>query len=272
MSFPNPFTNPEFYQQVIIGGHLIKATLKKVNGNKIEDEWQEQRPTGSSGATNVFKGTKPAGPAMLTFWAVDAAEVDDLREVFEMLAPKPGTAQTGGGGTAGSQGSAAYGRTYTQASSASSPTATAPITAESLLSQAQAQLASVQSGTAASTGSTGATTASASAVGTPTQSPGPKPPTLSIKNGYLNYVGFTDCSRKSWEGPTWLEGNGAYEVNVELVLQKAPVKAAVGAASPKSPDNPWAPIPRAEIQRKWSTFWDDPAAAANAFAASIGAE
>lgn len=273
MAFPNPFTNPEFFQQVILGGRPIKATLVAIDGVKIEDEWQEQRPTGNSGATNVFKGTKPAGPAKLTFWAVDAEEVDDLREVYELLEPEPGTAMSSAGTTTGSPGSAAYGRSYTSTSSASSPRAGAPITAESLLAQAEAQLAALQSG-GSSTSSAGSSTSSSSGARSPapTQSPGPKPPTLSIKNGFLNYVGFTDCSRKSWEGPTWLKANGAYEVVIELVLQKAPAKAAVGAASPRKPDTSAKRITLDNIGSVLNAWWNDPASAANAKAAQMGAE
>jgi len=235
MSFPNPWDNREFFERVTIGGRPIKASLVKVSGCKIEDDWQVQRPLGSSGATNVFKGTKPAGPATLTFRiagdTIDALrdEWDDLRAVYEMLAPKPGTSQAGQGNTTGSPGSAAYGKGYVHQSTNDNPAPT--VTADDLLKQAQAALAQLQAGGPAASSATSAGPVAS------ILSPGPKPPTLSIENGYLNYVGITAISRKSWEGPTPDETNGQI-VNIEVVLQRAPVKAAVGAASPTAPSNP----------------------------------
>jgi hypothetical protein len=105
------------------------------------------------------------------------------------------------------------------------------VTADDLLKQAQAALAQLQAGGPAASSATSAGPVAS------ILSPGPKPPTLSIENGYLNYVGITAISRKSWEGPTPDETNGQI-VNIEVVLQRAPVKAAVGAASPTAPSNP----------------------------------
>lgn len=265
MSFPNPWTSPDFYQRVSIGGRPIKASLVAIDGNAIEDEWDAQKPTGSSGATNVFKGTKPPGPVTLTFEAVSPDEFDDLRDVYELLAPKPGSGANGQGATAGSPGSAAYGQGFMQdRSPASSAVTTSP---EDLLRQAQAALAAVQSGAnvaaqaAAAGTSSGATSKAAAA-----PNPGPKPPTLSITNGYLGYLGITAISRKSWKGPTPTATN-SYRVEIVVVSQREPVKAAVGAASPKTQDNPGqATIPLGEIQDPASS-----ARAANAAMAQAGA-
>jgi len=235
MSFPNPWDNREFFERVTIGGRPIKASLVKVNGCKIEDDWQVQRPLGSSGATNVFKGTKPAGPATLTFRiagdTIDALrdEWDDLRAVYEMLAPKPGTSQAGQGNTTGSPGSAAYGKGYVHQSTNDNPAPT--VTADDLLKQAQEEQGKQEEIEIRKV------ELDRKLAQDNMKSPGPKPPTLSIENGYLNYVGITAISRKSWEGPTPDETNGQI-VNIEVVLQRAPVKAAVGAASPTAPSNP----------------------------------
>ena len=139
MSFPNPWDAPEFYQTVKIGGRPIKANLVEIDGISVEDDWTVQRPLGSSGATNVFKGTKPAGPCKLTFEAVTAEEFDDLRELFEMMRPKPGMGAAGTGSTVGSPGSAAYGKGYVNQSSNSNPAPT--MTADDLLKSAKAALA-----------------------------------------------------------------------------------------------------------------------------------
>lgn len=228
-TFPSPFTNPDYYQRVRIGGLLISdADLVEVDGNKIEDEWNEQKPTGSSGATNVFKGTKSPGPVKLTFEAVDEDGFQELRRVWDLLAPKPNSGGSGSGATTGSPGSAAA--SYT--SSTGSPGGNA--SAESVLAQAQAALAALNNPTPAASTSTSSGGAS-STTATATPSPGPKPPTLSIKNGYLNYIGITAISRKSWEGPKPTNTN-SYRVILEVVNQKAPVPAAVGASAPKSPD------------------------------------
>jgi hypothetical protein len=258
LSFPSPWSAPSFYSTVKIGGRPIKATLVAIGGNKIEDEWNVQRPTGASGATNVFKGTKPAGPATLTFEAVAEDEFDDLREVYELLAPKVGsTTQIGGASTVGSPGSAAYGQQYAQGKSTASA---ATPTASDLLVQAQQALAQLQSGAAAPA-------VQASASSPVLLNPGPRPPTLSIENGYLNYVGINAISRASWEGPTPTE-TSSFRVVIGVVLQREPRKAAVGPASAQSPDNPGQrSIPLGEIQ--------DPANAAktaNAAFAQAGAQ
>ena len=225
MSFPNPWDAPDFYQRVIIGGRPVKANLVEIDGISVEDDWTVQRPLGSSGATNVFKGTKPAGPCKLTFEAVSAEEFDDLRELYELMRPKPGQGAAGQGATTGSPGSAAYGKGYVNQSSNSNPAPT--VTADDLLKSAQAALKQLQAG--------GPAAASPTAAGPIASilSPGPKPPTLSIENGYLNYHGITAISRKSWDGPKPTPTN-SFRVVVEVVLQKAPIKAAVGAASTQS--------------------------------------
>jgi hypothetical protein len=101
------------------------------------------------------------------------------------------------------------------------------VTADDLLKSAQAALKQLQAG--------GPAAASPTAAGPIASilSPGPKPPTLSIENGYLNYHGITAISRKSWDGPKPTPTN-SFRVVVEVVLQKAPIKAAVGAASTQS--------------------------------------
>lgn len=240
MAFPNPWDAPEFYQTVKIGGRPIKASLVEIDGISVEDDWTVQRPLGSSGATNVFKGTKPAGPCKLTFEAVDVEEFDDLRDLYERMAPKPGSGAAGTGATKGQPGSAAYAKGYVNHSSNDNPAPTE--TADDLLKSAQAALKQLAAG-----GPAAASPTSAAPIAS-ILSPGPKPPTLSIENGYLNYVGITAISRKSWDGPRPTPTN-SFRVVVEVVLQKAPVKAAVGAASATSSNNPGQKtMPTGDIQ------------------------
>ena len=262
MSFPNPWDQPAFYQTVIIGGRPVKAALVEIDGIKIEDEWAEQKPTGHSGATNVFKGTKPAGPGKLTFEACDAADFDDLRELYELLAPKAGSGANSNGNTVGSNGSAAYGKGYVLLSTNTNPAPTA--TPAGLLAQAQAALAAVQSGANTAAAQAGGAAASTPAKAAAQPSPGPKPPTLSIVNGYLNYVGITAISRKSWDGPKPTATN-SYRVVLEVVMQKDPAPAAVGASAPKSADNPGQKtIAFGDIQDPASSARDANTAAAQA--------
>ena len=157
MSYPNPWDDPAFFRKVKIGGREIKATLVAIDGMSIEDEWNEQRSTGQSGARNIFRGTKPAGPATLTFEiAGDTIEElreqwNDIRDLWDMIAPKAGYGANGQGATVGSPGSAAYGKGYVALTTNTDPkVSTSP---EDLLKQAQTQLAAVQSGanTAAAT-------------------------------------------------------------------------------------------------------------------------
>lgn len=256
MSYPNPWNSPRFFSTVKIGGREVMASLVEIDGIKIEDEWNEQRTTGTSGATNVFRGTKPAGPGKLIFEAVSPEEFDDLRELYELLAPKAGGGANGLGATAGSPGSAAYGQQFTQNRSTNSPTATT--SADDLLRQAQQALAALQNGQAAPPVTATAST-QVSAL-----TPGPKPPTLSIENGYLNYVGINAISRKSWDGPKPTATN-SYRVILEVVLQKEPRKAAVGAASPQTQDNPGQKaLAFGEIQDPASSARDANRAAAQA--------
>ena len=67
MTFPNFFLEPTAYSRVRIGGILVRSVLVEVDGIKLEADWNEQRPTGQSGATWVFRGMKPPGPHKLTF-------------------------------------------------------------------------------------------------------------------------------------------------------------------------------------------------------------
>jgi hypothetical protein len=255
VSYPNPWDSPDFFERVTIGGRPVLATLIAIDGVEIEDEWAAQRPTGNSGATNVFKGTKPPGDVTLTFEAVTVEDWDDLRAHWDNLAPVPGSGTNGTGATTGSPGSAAYGQSFTQGKSPTTSTNTAK--PEDLLKQVQAALAAVQSGAnvTGAPAATSTTTTKSSAASTP--NPGPKPPTRSIVNGYLNYVGMVAISRKKWKGPYPSPTRGM-RVDLTVVNQKEPVKAAVGAASPKAKDDPAAKqIAFGEIQ--------DPASNAKAF-------
>lgn len=227
MSFPNFFLVPRAYSEVEIGGRKLLAILREIDGVKIEAEWKDDKSTGTSGATNKFQGMKSPGPYKLTVECVDAAAEADTREVYEMMLPKPGLS----GGAA--------------AATTKDPTATKPTkenpapaaTAESLLADAQKQLAKLNAppGAASAADATGASSSTAKAAASTGANPGPKPPTLSIRNGFVNYYGTTAVSLKSFEGPKPTATNSTRYV-LEVVAQKAVTPAGTGVAPAKSKD------------------------------------
>lgn len=95
MARNNPFRNPQAYNRVRIGGRLIKAALVGLNGNKLEDEWNIQKGTNTSGATAAYRGVKLIEEITLTFECATGdgstaeEDYDDLDEVFRMIAPAP---------------------------------------------------------------------------------------------------------------------------------------------------------------------------------------
>ena len=101
MSGPNPFRGWRDFNRVKIGGQLIKATLRKVSGIKLEADWSAQKATGTSGPTWVFKGMNAAGPHSLEFLCADAPgstaaeQYDDLRALYERFGPVKQSTGTG---------------------------------------------------------------------------------------------------------------------------------------------------------------------------------
>lgn len=213
MSAPNYFLHPIAFNQVRIGGRLVKAILTKVDGIKIEYDWSEQKPTGKSGAEWIFKGAKPAGPHKLTFLCANgpvftAAECyDDLRALYERWAPVP-------------------------TAPAPSTTPTGPGSAYSGPNGAQGNASTDTPGVSSFTGSKPDTTSN-------TTNPGPRPPTLTIENGFVNYHLTTAISLKGWDGPKPTATRGI-EVEIEVIPQKPPVPAGTGVAPPVSPGDKFA--------------------------------
>ncbi len=240
MTFPNPHRPGELvkWNRVKLGGRVIKAILRKVDGNEIEDEWTEQRATGTSGAKYIFKGTKPAAPITMTFEAVndtDPPEVafDDLMEIYDMLAPKPGFTGT----VAPLPGSQYAIGSPARGSTAGGTSTTTPVAVPATPTGGGG------GGTAAAAGGQGASSSASSSAtdndgfpkNTSTTSPGPKPPTLSIESAYFQRFGITAVSRKKWKGPYVNETN-SWSVDITFVPQAPVIKAGVGAASAKTPD------------------------------------
>ncbi len=243
--FPGFHTVPTYWSTVVIGGHRVLCVLREVDGMKIEGTWDEQKPTGTSGASFNWKGLKPAGPHKLTFETARYPGVtpaqceDDMRALHEMMLPSPNlsaastpkAAPTSADFTAELQRANAA---VTQAVAASRAN-----TAEGLMEQARQAYANLNDPAKAADPTAGTTGDSA----TPKKAeanPGPRPPTLSIENGFVNYVGTTAVSLKSFEvKPT---KTNSLQFIIELVPQKALAKAGTGLAPAKSPDQPGAGI------------------------------
>lgn len=91
----NPFRNLSAYNRVRIGGRLIKAPLVAIDGNELEDEWNIQKGTNTSGATAAWRGVKLIESVKLTFECATGdgttAEQDyeELMDVYDMIAPAP---------------------------------------------------------------------------------------------------------------------------------------------------------------------------------------
>jgi hypothetical protein len=211
VSGPNFFTDPAAFNRVKIGGQLLKAVLIEVSGIKLEADWTAQKATGTSGPTWVFKGMNAAGPHSLKFkcgnggGSTAAEQYDDLRALYERFGP---VKQSTGGPAA------KVGDPYTK-------NGTAPANADAG--------GVIPSGATTPTDSSGFPKSSGT-------NPGPKPPTLSIENGFVNYLGTTACSLKSWDGPNPTD-TASITVTIEIIPQKAPVKAGTGVAAPKVGDD-----------------------------------
>lgn len=206
MDFPNFFTDgPEPWYTVTIGGLQLRCALTKIDGNKIEADWHEQKPTGKSGASYVFKGMKPAGPFKMTLEATEADDFTDLRALYEMMGPAPAQ---GGGGTA--------------------PNTTLPAATNKALGGGTA------GGGAGLSATGGGSTSSTSATSTP--NPGPRPPTLSVENAFFAWHAITQISMKEWDGPK-ITATNSIEVVVTVIPSSPPTAAAVGTQGPKAADS-----------------------------------
>ncbi len=158
-SNPNPYRDPSSFSVVKIGGTEVAADLIAIDGNKIEDDWNVQKGTGTSGATAVYRGTKLIEGVKLTFEAPDEESFDGLWALWNLLAPSP---------VSGKQGL--------------------------------------------------------------------RPPTLSIDNPLLAWIGLTAISRKEWDGPKNVAGN-SWKVDLTVIQSKPPVPAGTGAQGPTKSSN-----------------------------------
>lgn len=214
---PNPYRDPKPWWSVKIGGREVKSYLVAIDGCEIEDDWKVQKNISSSGATAVFQGTKLVEAIKLTFEAPDEESFDDLGDIYEQMAPVPGSGFASSGTTPGA--SVAHpGGVFVDKTIQSSTASGA----------AGAEAAAASAASAPSTAKKAATTA--------TPNPGPKPPTLSIENAVLRYIGVTSVCRKKFKAP-YVTPTNSWRVDLTLIQSSPSKPAGAGPQSPTSKDS-----------------------------------
>lgn len=205
-AIPNFFTNRAPWLNITFGGSFTpRAALTAINGVSTEDKWQKQASKETSGSVAVFQGTT-WGDVELTFLGTEDADFDDLRTLWDLLAPKPGQG-TGTGTTT------TPGQTFA--------------------------IGSPAKGQAAPTAPTASNFNIPNNEPAKTPSVGPRPPTISVQYPLLAWHGITAVARAKWEGPTPTDTNGL-EVKLKLIADKPPTPAGTGAMSPASPGSQYA--------------------------------
>lgn len=84
----NFFDDQEAAGRLKIGGLLLKSALVKINGAKIEADWNVQRSTDSNKAIASFRGMKLIDGVMLTLVGTSREDFDDVRALMALMLPK----------------------------------------------------------------------------------------------------------------------------------------------------------------------------------------
>lgn len=90
MARPNPYTFPAEWARVELNNWAVPALLVAFDDCELEDEWNVQRAIGTSGASTVWRGTKPVDPISMTFEAPNKDLFDTLYTLFDRLKPTRG--------------------------------------------------------------------------------------------------------------------------------------------------------------------------------------
>lgn len=204
--FPNYFRNRSPWLDIRFGGRLVKAALVEINGIATKDEWKKQKSKETSGQVNVFAGTTWSDPKF-TFEAVDAGDFDDLRRLWELLAPVPG-----------------LGGTSLPAGVPSGYVSGGPVGSPPASNAAASGTVGVAVG-----GKTGSKDGWPGGPGIP--DPGPRPPTVTVQYPPLAWHGITAVARASWEGPIFT-ATGSIRHIITFVAEKPPKLAGAGAMTP----------------------------------------
>lgn len=231
---PNPYRDPVPFNRIRLGGRLITAILKSIDGVVVKHNWKKQKSKDSNGAVFSFQGTDPVGGEggfKLTFSAPNEAMFDDLREVLELIKPVPGQGSTGG--TA----APTKGQTFAIGSPAKgdAPAATTPAASSPAGGSSSSTTTST---TATATGGAGTSSTDPGTGKTDTgdkSNPGPRPPTLPIENAILSdWMGVMAVASAEYEAPKPTGSNG-WEWTVGFIHDKPPTPAGTGAMAPPKP-------------------------------------
>lgn len=93
MPGPNFFRDRKPYNTVKIGGRLVKAALKAIDGHELTDKWNVQEGTNTSGGTAAYRGIALFEGVKLTFACGDGdgstaeQDLDDLYDLWEIMKP-----------------------------------------------------------------------------------------------------------------------------------------------------------------------------------------
>lgn len=251
----NPFVDPEPFFTLKLGGLAVAGrdpnlpTLEEVNGVKVEDEWAEDKGTSKSGAASKFKGTKPVQGLKIVLKAHHEASFAAFRLVWNMLAPVPRSA----GGVATKKDEKAPGtkvdtdKALTDAKAAKAASEADPSDQSKIdaAKEAAKNYEDAKAGNSSADASAGEDKGAAGDSGFPKDDdskkkkgdpdPGPKPPTVSIDNAIINYIGVAAVARKSFE-LKYVKEELSWEAEIEFVAVKPPTPAGAGVAGPKKPD------------------------------------
>lgn len=207
----NPHREPGAFGVVLFNGRDFGHLIYDADGLEIEDEWNVQRPVGSSGAVAVFKGTKVAESITFFLESTTAEEFDDLRDLWDMFAPKA----TSGTGTAAPTLGSTYGIGSPAAKDTPAGGATPP-----------AGGFTIPSGTKGGTSTDADGFPNSKAAG----NVGPRPPTVTVEFELAKFIGVLAVARKKWKGPKNTDTN-SWRVELTVIQNKPPTPAGVGQQS-----------------------------------------
>lgn len=217
---PNFFIDREPWTIITFGsGAPIRAALVEINDVSTEDQWKKHKSKETSGELASFEGTTWSDPK-LVFEGTDDRDFDDLRALWDLLAPVPGL--TGGSGTA----TPAPGQTFAIGSPAKGSTGGS--------TGGSSSTSSTAGGATAAGGSNTSSTSTAEEKKDKKENVGPRPPTVPVTYPLLAWHGILAVARKKWEGPYPTDTNGL-RVTLTLIADKPPRPAGTGAMKPADP-------------------------------------
>lgn len=87
----NPYDDPGPWNTIDFGGVRVPGVIQSVDGAEKPEEWTQQKGTGSSGATTVWKGTKNAEAIKVVTAMTTREHIAAYYVLARTLRPKLGT-------------------------------------------------------------------------------------------------------------------------------------------------------------------------------------